>query len=195
MPHGWKAVEMPVQIAALPRERKGFPIPYVAEWQHSENPPHTLEENGNILRMDCDCIVGVGEPELGKQCPTRQRECMSERKCQVCSYPIGVDADCALLGGEEIETYIEPALHIECARYSLLVCPGITRRPGMSIHICREYELFDKLDFPQYDATIMAPTGQVPIQVALGLMKGGFAFHGARPVGGKRYLAADWLSR
>lgn len=192
MPHGWRTIVLPERIEALPKDRKGFPIPWVAEWSSRTQVDLTMLDG--FARMDCDCTIGVGEPMLGAQCPNRQRRCVSERRCQVCSFPIAEDEDCHFLGADRIQVFWEPPLHQECAAYSLQVCPGITRRAGMSVHVVRDYKMFDRFENPLTEWVEFTPTGKVPALVRMGLMPSVFIYHGAQPVGGQRHAAADWLA-
>lgn len=197
MPRGWRAIPLPPQLEHLPKDRRGFPIPYVAEWDSSSDGCATLIHNGNVLRLDCDCTIGQGSPILGKQCPLRQRDCMSQRRCQVCSYPIPAHEDCHFLGSYEGNVFWEPPLHRTCALYSLRVCPGITRQPGVGVTVSRTYALFDKLDldFDDPRKTAFIPTGELPILIAIGLVKAGFAYHAAMPDNPVKHHAADFLAQ
>jgi hypothetical protein len=101
------------------------------------------------------------------------------------------------LGGIEMPYFWEPPLHEECAVYSLQVCPGITRRPGMGVHVCDEYELFDKFEYDPNDASQMemVKTGTVPWHVQVGLTRAAFTYHGAKPIGGYRVAASAFLDQ
>jgi hypothetical protein len=147
------------------------------------------------VKMPCNCVVGVGEPDLGHQCPIRQRECMSERKCQVCSLPILEDMDLVFLGGPKIKHFWEPPLHLTCAVYALQVCPGITRRQGMGVVQARNYELWDRYEFINEEGIPMdvrfVPTGGTPFMAQF--IPAAFAYHGAVPINGRRMTAEEFL--
>lgn len=195
MPRGWKAVAMPEAIAALPRDRKGFPIPWVAEWSSRVGDNMELTHGGRVVQLNCNCAIGEGVPMLGQQCPTRQRRCMDERLCQVCSLPIYGDEDVYFVGSLDGNVFWEPPLHEQCARYSLQVCPGITRRPGVGVQATRAYTLHDKFDFnpdDQRNCTFM-PHGQLPLAVALGFTKAALCFRGAVPTNPTLIPAEEFL--
>lgn len=194
MPRGWKTVPVPPVIDMLPKDRKGFPIPYVADWRSHEDDVHAERLGPRYGVLHCDCEPGVGEPRLGHQCPTRQKECMRERKCQVCSLSIPQDEDCYFLGGAPVETFWEPPLHLTCALYSLQVCPGITRRQGMSVTSCRDYQLYDRFEFSEDNQdAVFAPNGEIPLIVALGIRGAIIVYHGAVPIEGVRTPADVFL--
>lgn len=201
MPRGWKRIPVPDDIDVLPKDRKGFPIPYVAEWSnHRDRDDYTslMEQSDNHAILMCSCERGEGEPILGHQCPMRQRECMVERRCQVCSLEIPEDEDCYFLGGAEIDVFWEPPLHFQCALYSMQVCPGITRRRGLFVTTSRQYALFDRFEFAGavigiHGDTEMVPHGSKPFVVAFGLRRGVITYHGAKPIGGTRTRADLFL--
>ena len=174
---GWKAVAIPSRMAKanLPRDpTHGFPVPYVAEWEHDEGttvpPVEKRRPQDRFYFMGCNCVIGRGQPDLGAQCPIRQRRCMTKRICQVCGTKIN-GKFMAFLGGLSTERddgahyrFTEPPLHLDCAEYSGLVCPGIRKRrepradmPGFGITICTDYRLFDK-----YIVGVLAPDPTAP---------------------------------
>lgn len=190
MPRGWKAVPVPVRIAELPRDlKKGFPIPYVAEWEN--DPTGTLSEQGGWAIATCNCKIGEGEADLGHQCPVRQRECVENRICQVCAEKISPSEDVAFIGGPALFVFDEPGLHVECAAYALRVCPGITRRAGVMITLCHRYEVLRKWEF-MFD-TMNLPMDKMPARVAQG-EKAVVAYYSASPIDGRRHLAETWLA-
>lgn len=197
MPHGWKTVPVPAIIDALPKDRRGFPIPWVADWSSGSKKSFSVHEVGPGLpygRDDCDCTPGVGEPILGRQCPVRQRQAMTERLCQVCGLGILATEDLHFLGGDTIKVYVEPPLHAECAAYSLQVCPGIVRREGMSVHVARNVELCHQFIVFQGDddITLFTPFGERPPLTTI--LPSVLVFHGALPIEGQRFAAAQWLT-
>ena len=195
MPRGWKAVEMSEHIARLPKDKKGFPIPYVAEWSHEADDSTFVIHDEGWAQANCNCKIGEGEPILGHQCPVRQRECMAEHKCQVCGFPIeGTDTEMAFIGGEDMNVFWEPPLHLSCAAYSLQVCPGITRRPGVRVRVCTEYELLDKFEFsPDPRDNEFTTSGEMPLVVSLGIRRAVFTYHGAIPTDPQIMTATEFL--
>lgn len=124
---------IPEQVAALARDARGYPIPFVAEWDGEDGPTTrgvremTLECGD--LRWDGPVLWpdepdGTGTPQLGKVHPTRQLRCHAEGLCGVCGLPLGEPR--IYVGGlVDPQTYTEAPIHAECARYSLQVCPGL----------------------------------------------------------------------
>lgn len=67
-------------------------------------------------------------------------KCMCERRCQMCGNDITEDEDACFLGGIGLRWFTEPPLHVDCARYSLQVCPMIVANAHQfAITVCREY--------------------------------------------------------
>lgn len=67
---------------------------------------------------------------------------MLQRLCQLCGQHISDRLPVVFPGGPECYQYEEAPLHIECARYSMLVCPRIlSRRDTFTFHICKTYEI------------------------------------------------------
>jgi hypothetical protein len=125
-----------------------MPVPWVT--CYADRPFHAVE--GPLgTTMGCDCTHGLGAPGLGKQCPTRQRRAMLERRCNVCGTRItgiaifaGVFA--AELDGEPVVITAEAAVHPQCLAYSALVCPGLARTPDdcWTVPVRGAYPLLDQ---------------------------------------------------
>lgn len=97
----WRDVPMPAAIAARPREKHGFPVPYVSAWSDAHDGPPldrqmlvaTVYEAGVPTKWVANVAVdrggpATGTPQLGKLDELRQRECMTKPKCQVCGMVI-----------------------------------------------------------------------------------------------------------
>jgi hypothetical protein len=196
MPRGWKNVSLPPQIEALPKEpKRGFPIPYVAEWSHDGD--YDLEIRNGYAVMTCSCKIGVGVPDLGNQCPVRQRQCMSLTICGACGETI-TEGTYYFLGGSSLKYFVEPALHEECALYSIQVCPGITRREHMSVVECEEYKLYDRFEVPEIEGHPLSNTieyveeDELPFYVMIGFPMA-MTMKAAVPREGRKFTAAEWL--
>lgn len=120
----WRDVPLPKQVAQLPRDKRGFPITFVAEWGsgHMEVIPTPFGWN----RLGCSCSVGEGEPLLGHVCPERAWVCLMERRCGVCSRPIKPTTRAVFLGSIALDHFTEAPVHLGCGRYAAAVCPGIS---------------------------------------------------------------------
>jgi hypothetical protein len=128
---------MPTAVTKLPRDKRGFPVPWVSEWAPGEAGVVRLiwEGPGGLVVQtpcaSCACKPGVGTPDLGALCVERQIRGMLERLCDVCGefIPAG---PIYFLGGATIAKsgvgFRECGLHYECALYSAQVCPGLTTR-------------------------------------------------------------------
>jgi hypothetical protein len=92
-------VPMPARIAALPRDHRGYPVPYFVEWRD-------------------------GKPLFPVFSPKAWVNCVHQRKCWICGQPLGrtmifvVGPMCTI---NRISA--EPPSHFDCARYALEVCP------------------------------------------------------------------------
>lgn len=137
---------MPDRIARLPRDKRGFPVPWVSCWDTEETRlrPEKVEiDLGDylvqVMAADCDHVAGVGTPELAQLCASNQRKGMTERRCDACGDPI--TGDVHFVGQIRNDWFREPPLHVECAVYSLLVCPGISIAPDIGVQSCADYHL------------------------------------------------------
>ena len=119
---------------------------------------------------NCECVPGRCTPHLGQLCPTRQRQVMLGRACQVCGYPLdaGQPAWFCTIPGQEWNR--EPGFHAGCGRVALSACPvlaGYRRDLGtrMLIAGCATYQAAFSLSGdagPRYltPAEAKAATGQ-----------------------------------
>ena len=126
---------MPARIAVLPRDRRGYPVPYSAQWRSEDE---TLPVAGvrRLLLPGVDftghiCAetdtIGVGHPQFANVEPGRQIRCHEHSLCGVCGTQIG--RKLTFVGGDTRDQgqqyYTEAPLHRECARWALAVCPGL----------------------------------------------------------------------
>lgn len=192
----WQDVRMPDQIARLPRDHRGFPVPYVSDWSHEGS---GMIDTGRVMLNDCNCTIGKGVPDLGHQCPVRQRECMTRRKCEVCGQKIPPNAMVAFMGGLDSNSFTEPCMHIECAHYSASVCPGIRSKP-FGITFAHKWELFGQyhvgIDPISGDlATVYVPLTEDPPDLFVPGKKAVLNYYLAKPVAIRKLPVSDWLAQ
>lgn len=94
--------DMPKRIAALPVDRRGYPVPKFVEW------------------ID-------GEPDFRVMDPHHLIRCVRHRRCWVCGEPLGaylwfvIGPMCAV---NRISS--EPPSHYDCGRFACEACPFLT---------------------------------------------------------------------
>ncbi|HKX40911.1 MAG TPA: hypothetical protein VJO99_07120 [Burkholderiaceae bacterium] len=94
---------LPPKMAALPIDKRGFPVPYFVAIINGE-PDHRIVE------------------------PRAVKACIEQKRCWICGGPLGVYRSftvgpmCAVnrISGE-------PPSHLECARYAAQACPFLSR--------------------------------------------------------------------
>ena len=90
---------MPDRIAKLPKDDRGYPITYIAAYIN-------------------------GKADLGIQDYAKVLSCVNEWRCHVCGEKLGKLG--YFIAYEPIQKrprFLDPAIHRECALYSLMVCP------------------------------------------------------------------------
>lgn len=103
----FKDVKIPRQMRALMRDKRGYPVPYT------------------VLR-DSD-----GVPHFAVNDSARVSRCIKEKRCAICGTRI--ERELWLIGGplsafHPHGAFRDPALHYECAKYALQVCPYLASR-------------------------------------------------------------------
>jgi hypothetical protein len=94
-----QTVPMPPRIATLPRDHRGYPVPFFVQWMN-------------------------GKPEFPIFDPHKWRRCVDHKLCWICGQRLGrhlayaVGPMCTI---NRVSS--EPAQHRECAEYALRVCP------------------------------------------------------------------------
>ena len=161
MTANWQRVPMPQQIEALKRDRRGFPIPYVAEWS-GEAPGDIVlwaapfPEGIPVMMNARGSWHGKGTPILGHMNPERQRECMLGPRCQICRRELP-DPPWNLIGGQIHTTlgewwFSEPPVCDSCARYAVQVCPRLTgvtaARADVRVFVVQKMQLAAGLSNP-----------------------------------------------
>jgi hypothetical protein len=105
-------IDPPPRMRGLPRDHRGFLIPYFVEWM----------EGGYAVEP------GHGTPDFRVSSPLRRTRCVKERRCWLCGQPMGrylvfvLGPMCTIT-----RTTMEPACHHDCATYAARVCPFMAR--------------------------------------------------------------------
>ena len=96
---------MPRRVARLPREKRGYPVPFVTMLD-----PYTNEPDFRVLDI------------------RRQMQCINEKRCGICGQQLGKYI--AFIGGtrsRDGHVFFDPGMHRDCAEYAAKVCPFISR--------------------------------------------------------------------
>lgn len=94
------------------------------------------------LLVAANVAVINDEPVFGKVNSDWVRMAMEKRLCQLCGMKVALREPCAFPGDPTEWEHVEAPLHIECARYSMLVCPRIlSRRTSFTFSICSRYRV------------------------------------------------------
>jgi hypothetical protein len=130
---------VPPRLAHLRRDRRGLPVPFVNNWgpedpaRYAVMPDRTVGRDALFLD-DHDQAV----PDFTRQSMQRQRLCVVDGLCQVCTRPVpwsrrflvvsDISIDVIDLGGEQWVALTEPWLDEECAAVAVERCPALVRR-------------------------------------------------------------------
>jgi hypothetical protein len=103
---------MPDRIAALPRDHRGYPVPWFVEW---------------IIDGHA-APIGEGAPDFRVMSSERLADALRYRRCWICGGRLGahqtfvIGPMCAVN-----RTSAEPPSHQECGSWSARACPFLTR--------------------------------------------------------------------
>lgn len=105
MAHEWKNVPLPERMEALPRDRRGYPIPW------------------NVMRDN------AGEPLFTINDDRKSWQALEELLCPICGQGLEI-GDLWWVGGplsafHPHGCYIDSPMHHECSSYALKVCPHL----------------------------------------------------------------------
>lgn len=191
---------MPPEIAELPRDQRGYPVPWFSDWtSRSESP--LISRNARIgVFADCTCQIGQGEPILGEPCVVRAREAVIQRRCSTCGIAIRPGSDMVWPShtGDVAPYFLEPPNHPGCLEWALQVCPhlvGANRSDprGLLVVTARRYDVHQVRRVPTsmgMNATqIINSTKPAACRAAPGYLYG-FALTLRDP---RRKIAAVWL--
>lgn len=139
----------PPSLDRRPRDRRGYPIPYV-----------------NVILPD-------GTPDFTAIHPHLSSECARARLCALCGEKVGYRI--AFVGGPlgaRNRTYNDPGVHIECGHYAMIVCPylamqgtGYAKRPKSPV-VATPGQLLHKPP-----ASVMAITRSYEFEARTGLYR------------------------
>jgi hypothetical protein len=110
------------------------PVPWTVAW--SEEGAYRIGEC-RAFRMPAICqheAQGVGVPRFGEPHNDRQRWCIAHGLCDLCARPLRNGTKISLsnfsgnLPPDTVLSCMEPLLHAECARTSLVHCPALRRQ-------------------------------------------------------------------
>ena len=104
-----QSIPVPMLMVDLPRDRRGYLIPF---WQYV---PPTFEQDGKV--------------DFRIKHPLRVTEALRKRLCGICGKPL-LKTVYFLGGPDEVNTntFTDPGMHIQCARYSLAACPFLANK-------------------------------------------------------------------
>lgn len=99
-------IPVPRRLASMPRDRRGFVVPFFVDWVN-------------------------GEPVFPALDPNKWKRCVAQRLCWLCGQPLGRNLIFVIgpMCGINRVTF-EPPSHADCADYALKVCPFIVN-PAM----------------------------------------------------------------
>jgi hypothetical protein len=107
-PKNWRDEPKPPRVARMPCDHRGFPVLY------------TVRPRDFVDGTECDFrIINL----------TNYERCYTETLCGVCGEK--VHGQLWFLGGPmcvQNRIFGDPAMHEECARYAMRVCPFLTKR-------------------------------------------------------------------
>lgn len=103
--------EIPKQIAALPVDKRGLPIPFFVQW----------------YRGSFRTSAGNGEPDHRLADPDKKVRCAERKLCWICGEPLGYWI--AFVGSKQSidqRLFGDGAMHVECAEFSMRACPHLS---------------------------------------------------------------------
>jgi hypothetical protein len=105
-------IDPPARIARLPRDHRGFPVPWFVQWLKDGKPSPS----------------GVGEPDFRIMDGKRFSMALRRPHCWVCGELMGVHRVFTIGPMCAINRVIsEPPAHRECAEFSVKACPFLSR--------------------------------------------------------------------
>jgi ribosomal protein S14 len=97
---------------------------------------------GMFIAANVRVVDGI--PLFGQVNSDKVLEMQHKRQCQLCGRKISLQDWCVFPGGALDYKYQEAPLHIDCARYSLQVCPHIlSKQDKFVMSVCRRYDVVD----------------------------------------------------
>lgn len=126
------------RIARLPLDHRGYPVPWFVEWVEGDGPG--VE---NLTAVP----IGQGRPDFRIMSGERRAIAHREGRCWVCGEPLGrfkaflVGPMCAVN-----RTSAEPPSHRDCAEWSAVACPFLTRPHARR----RDHDMPEEMNVPGY---------------------------------------------
>lgn len=192
----WQSVPMPPNIARLPRNTAGRPVPHNTPWNDPGSAGGQLAVARNAElgeHVICPCQPGRGTAKFGDQCPPRQRQLMVNRFCGICSRPIKSTSRLVFIGGPNADFYVEPPVHPRCAAYALLVCPVLAAAADVELTISRSYSLRERR-ITGVSAERDLIYGVFPYRDPGARRRGPLEFYLAFPEDSEQVPAKEWLA-
>ena len=102
--------EMPERIKRLPKNDRGYPVPWFVAW----------------IKDDKPCEVGQGEPDFRAIAPGKLAIAFSRKRCWICGDALGVHK-VYVIGPMCVVNRVtsEPPSHRDCAEFAAKACPFI----------------------------------------------------------------------
>ena len=99
--------EMPSRIARLPKDDRGYPVPWFVAWMKDGKP----------------CKSG-GKPDFRVIAPGRLQQAFTQKRCWICGWPLGLH-QVYVIGPMCVVNRVtsEPASHRDCAEFAATACP------------------------------------------------------------------------
>jgi hypothetical protein len=107
-------IPVPTRLAYRPKDRRGYPIPYIAYIDASGTPQFTINNHAKVLdvvkRRACAlCGRGLEQFDASAGRPPTARHCWFVGGARCFLHPAGA--------------FLDPPAHYDCAVYALKVCP------------------------------------------------------------------------
>jgi hypothetical protein len=103
---------MPKRIARLPKDARGYPVPWFVAWMHDGVP----------------CKAGTGEPDFRVIAPRKLSIAYHQRRCWACGDFIGVHKIYVIGPMCTVNRVTsEPPCHRDCAEFAAGACPFLIR--------------------------------------------------------------------
>ncbi|MFJ9574686.1 forkhead box protein [Streptomyces bacillaris] len=192
----WRSIPMPPNVARLPRNTAGRPVPINTPWYETADAGGQMAIRSSAdlgEHVVCPCEPGRGTAAFGDQCPPRQRKLMEQRLCGICGRAIKKTSSLVFIGAPNAGFYIEPPVHPRCAAYALLVCPTLSAADDVELTIARRYVLRERR------MTGVSPDLKItydlfPHRDPNARRRGPLDFYLAFPENAHRIAAKDWLT-
>lgn len=128
---------MPASVAELPRDERGYPVPFFVAW---------LDDLGRPLPEQMP--FGVGKPEFRTADPRKLVRCVRHQLCWICGQPLDMRKGCFVIGPMSVINRItsEPPSHRDCAEFAMAACPFLSRPKAVR----REHDMPENSEPPGF---------------------------------------------